>query len=87
MLPSTPLENELADGETPPPRKYIYQIDPALLKDWEFWEALARIAVTAIETTPNLNPFWRLAYEQLAFACDHLTALIFRQDQRPEFGP
>ena len=86
MLPSTPLDEEQTDGEKPPTRKYLYQIDPQLLKDWEFWEALTAITLKALET-PNLNPLWKLAYEQLAYSLDHLTALIFRQDQRPEFGP
>jgi len=97
MLPSTPIEKDSdatdSSSETPPPlRKYLWQIDPQILSDWEFWDAIARIAMAALEHEPapgekEISPYWKLAYEQLAFACDHLSALIFRQDQRPEFGP
>jgi hypothetical protein len=91
MLSPTPLENKsgVADSssETPPPlRKYLWQIDPQILSDWEFWDAIARISMTASEHA-DISPYWKLAYLQLAFACDHLSALIFRQDQRKEFGP
>ena len=87
MLPSTPLEHEATESsEAPPLRKYLWSISPEILQDWEFWEALARIASLASEKE-DINLFWSLGYQQLAFACDHISALIFRQDQRPEFGP
>jgi len=90
VLPSTPLEKESegtdSTSEVPPLRKYLWQIDPQILSDWEFWDAIARIAMTASEYG-GVSPYWKLCYQQLAFACDHLSALIFRQDQRKEFGP
>ena len=86
MMPSTPPEIEPEENA-----RYVYSLTPTLLQDYQFWDALASLAMKASENPfeggAPLNPFWKLAYQQLAFACDHLSAMLYRYSQSPEYGP